>query len=256
MPEQNNIPKLVAHRGYSKCYPENTLIAFEAALQAGACAIELDVQLAADRVPVVIHDVELMRTTGQQGSVHHMTAADVSQILIAKHARFDSSYKDQTIPTLAAIVQLIKHWPNRDVYVEIKRASIRYFGTGATMDRVQEVLNPIADQCIIMSYDSQILEYARNKGFMRIGWVFEDWDDEHYATAHRLNPDYLITDADCVPGGRDSLWKGAWEWMVYTIDDPMRALQWGQRVSLVETNDIGGLLDNRELRSRACDDRL
>ncbi len=49
-------PWVVAHRGYSGRYPENTVSAFEAAIEAGADMIELDVCLTKDRVPVVIHD--------------------------------------------------------------------------------------------------------------------------------------------------------------------------------------------------------
>ena len=47
------IPELVAHRGYPQHYPENTLIGIEAAITAGARFIDVDVQLSADRVPVL-----------------------------------------------------------------------------------------------------------------------------------------------------------------------------------------------------------
>lgn len=47
---------LVAHRGCAARYPENTLAAVAAALQEGACCVEVDVQLSADRVPVLMHD--------------------------------------------------------------------------------------------------------------------------------------------------------------------------------------------------------
>ena len=51
-----DIPELVAHRGYALHYPENTLIGIEAAIRAGARYVEVDVQLSADKVPVLFHD--------------------------------------------------------------------------------------------------------------------------------------------------------------------------------------------------------
>src|SRR4029453_8944108 len=48
-----------AHRGASPPHPENTLASFEAALEAGADVVELDVRLTADRVPVVLHDPDV-----------------------------------------------------------------------------------------------------------------------------------------------------------------------------------------------------
>ena len=55
--------KLFGHRGYSGKYPENTLLAFQKAIEAGADGIELDVQFSKDGKLVVIHDETLDRTT-------------------------------------------------------------------------------------------------------------------------------------------------------------------------------------------------
>ena len=67
---QHDIPQLVAHRGYSLRYPENTLLAIEQAFIAGACYVECDVQLTQDGVPVLLHDNNLQRTTGQAEDVN------------------------------------------------------------------------------------------------------------------------------------------------------------------------------------------
>ena len=69
--EKINRPWVVAHRGYSGRYPENTASAFEAAIGASADMIELDVCLTKDRIPVVIHDQTLERTTAV--SYTHLT---------------------------------------------------------------------------------------------------------------------------------------------------------------------------------------
>ena len=53
--------KVIAHRGYSGRYPENTMLAFEKAVEAGCDAIEMDVQLTKDGEVVVIHDERMER---------------------------------------------------------------------------------------------------------------------------------------------------------------------------------------------------
>jgi glycerophosphoryl diester phosphodiesterase len=70
-------PIVVAHRGASSTHPENTLASFEAALEAGADVVELDVRLTADRVPVVLHDPDVARTTDGAGLVHELTLDEV-----------------------------------------------------------------------------------------------------------------------------------------------------------------------------------
>ncbi len=61
--------EIIAHRGYSAIAPENTLSAFNAAIQHQADSIEFDVQLSADGIPVIIHDSTLDRTTNGTGKV-------------------------------------------------------------------------------------------------------------------------------------------------------------------------------------------
>ena len=73
-------PVIVAHRGASSTHPENTLPSFAAALELGAPLVELDVRLTADRVPVVLHDPDVSRTTDGTGFVHELTAARVAEL--------------------------------------------------------------------------------------------------------------------------------------------------------------------------------
>jgi len=71
---------ILAHRGASAEAPENTLAAFNLALQQGADGVELDVRLSADGVPVVIHDVRLERTTNGAGRVDALGARELRRL--------------------------------------------------------------------------------------------------------------------------------------------------------------------------------
>src|SRR6478672_9388970 len=70
----------IAHRGGGKLRPENTLAAFDHALQLGVDAIECDVHLSRDGEVVVIHDPTLDRTTDASGQVSDMTAAELANV--------------------------------------------------------------------------------------------------------------------------------------------------------------------------------
>ena len=71
-------PRTVAHRGGGTLAPENTLAALRCGLAHGYRAVEFDVMLAKDGVPVVVHDVELGRTVAGSGAIPDYTAAQLA----------------------------------------------------------------------------------------------------------------------------------------------------------------------------------
>ena len=70
---QENFMNIVAHRGDSGSYPENTMLAFRKAVEAGSDGIELDVQLTKDGTVVIIHDEKVDRTTDGTGDVRNLS---------------------------------------------------------------------------------------------------------------------------------------------------------------------------------------
>ena len=109
MPDKRNwdssAPLVIAHRGASLYAPENTIAAFELAVEMGADAIELDTMLTADGTPIVIHDHSLIRTTDGRGSVSSKTIAEI-KILNAGSA-FDAKYYGEKIPTLEEVFSAV-----------------------------------------------------------------------------------------------------------------------------------------------------
>jgi glycerophosphoryl diester phosphodiesterase len=73
-------PAVVAHRGASLTHPENTIESFLAAARAGADMVELDVRMTADNVAVVLHDLDVSRTTEGSGFVHLMSLKEVKAL--------------------------------------------------------------------------------------------------------------------------------------------------------------------------------
>ncbi len=98
-------PLVFAHRGASNDAPENTLAAFELAVQLGAQAIELDAQLSADLQVVVIHDHHVDRTTDGKGKVSNLQLATLKQLDAGGH--FDSTFRGERIPTLNEVFEAV-----------------------------------------------------------------------------------------------------------------------------------------------------
>lgn len=164
--------KNFAHRGFSGKYPENTMLAFEKAIEAGADGIELDVQLTKDNEVVIIHDENVARTTGEKGDVRDFTYEEISK-LDASYI-YKGKYGINKIPTLREYFELVK---DKDIVtnVELKTGVIEYIGIE---DKVLELIQEyhLEDKVIISSFNHfsimRMKEIAPN---LKYGLLSETW---------------------------------------------------------------------------------
>ncbi len=115
---------VIGHRGASGLAPENTLTSFDLALAQGAHAVEFDVRVTADGVPIVIHDPTLDRTTSGTGSVRSLQFADLASVDAGAKFSPDGRtmpFRDQgvRIPTLRSVLE---RYPEVPLLIEIKAA--------------------------------------------------------------------------------------------------------------------------------------
>jgi glycerophosphoryl diester phosphodiesterase len=103
-------PLIIAHRGFSGRYPENTLASVRAAIQLGVEFVEIDVQETADGELIVFHDYGLRRLCGVRGRVREKTLADIRRL-------------NPQVPTLQQVLQMCRG--KARVLIEIKRADPR-----------------------------------------------------------------------------------------------------------------------------------
>jgi glycerophosphoryl diester phosphodiesterase len=115
-------PLIVAHRGDSARFPENTAEAFRGAVEAGADMVELDVQLTKDGKVVVLHDATLDRTTTGSGSVSGKTLAEVKALSAHFPSRFGEAFRGATVPTLSEALDVLRG--KAGVLVEMKKESV------------------------------------------------------------------------------------------------------------------------------------
>jgi glycerophosphoryl diester phosphodiesterase len=93
-----NRPIIAGHRGLCT-EPENTLRAFRSAIALGIDMVEFDVRVTKDKVPVVVHDDDVYRTTNGKGKVHEMTLKDIKQL---------DAGGGEKVPTLQEVIDLVK----------------------------------------------------------------------------------------------------------------------------------------------------
>jgi glycerophosphoryl diester phosphodiesterase len=103
----STLPLVIAHAACKGHAPENTLAGIRAALNLGVDGIEIDVHCSADRVPVLIHDATVDRTTNGSGAVADMTLAQL-RALDAGSQTFEGRFAGERIPTLAETLDLTR----------------------------------------------------------------------------------------------------------------------------------------------------
>jgi glycerophosphoryl diester phosphodiesterase len=144
-------PLLVAHRGVSARFPENTLAAFHAAVADGALMLELDVGLSADGVPVVLHDETLNRTTDGRGPLSAMAWPQVAELDAGSW--FGPAFAGEPVPTLARVLDELGG--RIAINVEIKPEAVRSEPAGGIEEQVVALVRARAleDQVVISSFE-------------------------------------------------------------------------------------------------------
>lgn len=219
---------LVARRGNAAEYPENTLLALQSAVDLGARFIEIDVQLAADGVPMVIHDSHLLRTAGTEGAVLEMASTTLARIDVREPARFGDRFRGVFIPRLADALTLIERRPEVTVFIGIGRASIAAFGQDQVITQILHTVRPFRSRCVVASFDLPAVHRARSGAGCQIAWKLSTFDHHNRLKYEALRPDFLICDRLLMPHG-STLWRGPWRWIVHEANTLEMALSLADR---------------------------
>jgi glycerophosphoryl diester phosphodiesterase len=92
---------------------------------------------------------------------------------------------------------------------------------------------------------------VRVRSQLPVGWVLPRWNEETEKVARALAPEYLFCAARRLPLLKRRIWQGGWTWAAYVANTPATALKLAARgMALVETDDIGKLLEAPKLRPR------
>ena len=154
-------PLVIAHRGYSAKFPENTIRAFKEAIACKAPAIELDVHLSKDHELVVTHDFKFGRTVKSTGCVSDFTTAELAKMDAGSFKGDD--FKAERVSKLSEIVEIINH--HCLLNVEIKEETLVSQSAYEMMvDKLLLLLKPYGLKDILFSsFDPYALKTLRAK---------------------------------------------------------------------------------------------
>jgi len=157
MIEHLPFPALIAHRGFSARYPENTLAAFRAAAESGVGMIELDITLTRDRQMVVFHDDTLARTTNGRGNVRARTLGELKRLDAGSW--FGPGFKGERIPTLDEVMMAMP--PELAINIEIKPEACEFPAPADAIER--QLVRCLRDhdamnRVLVSSFSSKVLE--------------------------------------------------------------------------------------------------
>lgn len=209
----------IAHRGASGTFPENTLSAFRAAIDAGAVMCELDVQLTSEGAVVVIHDETVDRTTDGKGEVAELTLEELKRLDAG--AKFKGgARKGERIPTLDEVFAVTSG--KCGLNIELKAG-----GLERQVAQIMQAHNALSDS-IVSSFNWEYLKNVQQLNFnIRIGLLAEEKPVDLMRSAavmraHAINPRWDMVTTDLCKTAHEHGLK-VYTWTV-DADARMRAL--------------------------------
>ena len=182
---------VIAHRGASSYAPENTLAAFDLALEMGVRHVELDVALTSDSHTVVIHDDKIDRTTNGCGLVTSHTLAALREVDAGSW--FGAQFKGERIPTFDEV--LARYKGRVHIHTEIKGKSASLSQRTADLIRKHGMERHVT----VTSFQSVRLEEMRAYApELPTGWLVREINDSIIAQAHAIGVTQFCPRADTV----------------------------------------------------------
>lgn len=236
--------RLVAHRGYQKLYPENTLLSLRKAVEVGARFLEIDIQFTRDGKAVLYHDEKLKRMSGVRGSITGIDLEDALRLPAHEPKRFGDRFKRETIAPLSALEPFLIAHPEVTVFVEAKEEAVEFLGLEKAHDELARELANVLDRIVLISFHSDFIRHARHSGaFTDLGVVLTNWRQVGSDNLTESGPDYIFTNARYIPARAD-LNQFESLLVVYEIGEPDQAVTLFRRgADMVETFDIGGMIE-------------
>ncbi len=229
-------PKYLAHRGGGKLAPENTMAALRCGLEHGFRAVEFDVMLARDKVPVVMHDPHLGRTVAGSGNVFDYDAAEL--VRLDAGGWFSARFQGEPVPLFTQFVDFCKQhhiWMN----IEIKPAPGFDAETGRVLATlVRAIFGPEIGQDdpallpLFSSFSVEALAAARDAApDVPRAFLLDRLEPGWEAQARSLEAVALHTNQKYLTAALAQQVKNAgFGLFCYTVNDPARAREimgWG-----------------------------
>jgi len=215
------LPRLIAHRGYSAAAPENTLAAVRAAHAAGARWVELDVQLLGDSTAVIWHDSDIARCSDGRGELKHLDWAQAQKLDVG--GWFNDDFAGERMASLSAMLDLLNAL-EMGVNMELK------VNKGHDPRLLVETCLPLMlaelppERLIISSFNQQALQACREQADARtlaLGILCNalpaDWQTQcQQLEAFSLHPSW----SRLKRSQAEAIKQAGYALLCYTVNDP------------------------------------
>lgn len=213
--------RLVAQRGNGAEYPENTLPALRSALELGVSRLFIETQLSRDAEAFVLRDADRVTGANEAGSILDLASSDVALLDASEAARFGDRFTGVLVPRLGDVARLMLEWPEAQLFVELRRASLARHGAERFVAVVLSALRDCPERCVIVSRDLLVIELARRRGAQAVGWIVPDFSTGSQIKFEALRPDFLLFSQSVL--ARDgTLRQGTWQWVALDVGDVER----------------------------------
>ena len=163
----------IAHRGFRSRYPENTMLAFQKAVDAGCDGIEFDVHLSKDGEAVIIHDETVDRTTNGTGLVGQKTYHELKILNAAKP--HPETIDFEPIPSLREYFEYIAQHPAIISNIELKTGVFVYEGIEEVVYKLMKEYKLI-NRCIVSSFNHEsVLRMKKIDSAVTCGLLVDSW---------------------------------------------------------------------------------
>ena len=209
---------IYGHRGASAYAPENTLEAFRLAMEMGADGVELDVHLSKDGELMVIHDLDLDRTTGFHGKVCDYTLAQLKELDACNGME---SFRGVKIPTLKEVYELLKPY-GAMVNIEIKTTESFYPGIEEKLLELEREMG-MEGKTVYSSFNHYTIARLRQLdpqaqlGLLYMSGLYEPWNYAKQVGAQYIHPIYFNL---MIPGLAQGCAENGIGINAWTVDDP------------------------------------
>jgi len=183
-------PLIIAHRGASGYIPENTMKAFEKALEMKSDGIELDVHMSKDGHLIVCHDERVDRTTNGSGFIKDLSLLELKELDAGSW--FNEDFTGEKIPTLDEVFELIEH---KDIIIniELKSGPIIYDGIEKKVIDLLKKFN-LQENAIISSFnhyslvESKKIDKSIKTAVLYMEGLVDPWKYAQYIEADGVHP--------------------------------------------------------------------
>ncbi len=200
--------RLIGHRGAAALAPENTMPSFVKAYECGATAIEFDVRLTKDGVPVILHDEDLKRVAGVEARVADLSLEELRKFKV---------FGEAPVPTLEEVLSFASGKLAVDVELKVEGAE----------RKVVSLLEKygLKERALITSFLPQALSRIKSvEPGLRVGLLVDEWSDDHFETAREVGACALLPRyTNVTPDVVEKVKEEGYALIVWTVNEPSEA---------------------------------